>query len=344
MPAETIQRFADQRRISGGPRRDRALVERLRAVRHDPGRVKVVDGAQPLADTTGPLRRVEREHTRRELRHADTAAGARELPGEQPVATPERVDDHDIVGKIQGEINPVPQPPLDAGADDQPVDEYLDIVVPAPLQFQVLVERSDLPVHTDLREAPRPQGRQLLLELTLAPAHDRRQHVDPLVGGTMQHDVEDPVDRLAGDRMATLRTVRDADIGEEQTEIVVDLGDGPDGGARVGAGGLLLDRDGRRQALDQIDIGLLDLLEELPRVGRQRLDVAPLPFRIDGIEGERRLTRPGETGHDDQTVTRQADVNTLQIVDAGAAHLDAVVSHGTVTSRLDISYGQHRHV
>ena len=144
----------------------------------------------------------------------------------------------------------------------------------------------------------------------------------------MQHGLEDQVDRLAGDRTATLRTVRDTNVGEEQTEIVVDLGDGPDGGARVGAGGLLLDRDGRRQALDQIDIRLLDLLEELPRVGRQRLDVAPLPFRINGVEGERRLARPGETGDDDQTVTRQADIDTLQVVDAGAAHLDVIVSHG----------------
>jgi hypothetical protein len=53
----------------------------------------------------------------------------------------------------------------------------------------------------------------------------------------------------------------------EQAQVVVDLGDRADGGARVVAGGLLLDADGRRQALDDVDIGLVHQLQELPRVG-----------------------------------------------------------------------------
>jgi hypothetical protein len=71
--------------------------------------------------------------------------------------------------------------------------------------------------------------------------------------------------------------VRHADVGEEQPEVVVDLGDRADRRPRVGPGRLLLDRDGRRQAVDEIDVRLLHLLEELAGVGRQRLDVAPLP-------------------------------------------------------------------
>ena len=50
----------------------------------------------------------------------------------------------------------------------------------------------------------------------------------------------------------------------------------------------------------RVDVGLLHPLEELPRVGRQRLDVAALPFGVDRVEGERRLSRPADARHDDQ--------------------------------------------
>jgi hypothetical protein len=89
-----------------------------------------------------------------------------------------------------------------------------------------------------------------------------------------------------------VRAIRIADAREQQAQVVVDLGDRADGRARVVAGRLLLDRDRRRQALDQVDVGLLHQLQELPRVGGQRLDVAALPFGVQRVEGERRLARP----------------------------------------------------
>jgi len=54
----------------------------------------------------------------------------------------------------------------------------------------------------------------------------------------------------------------------------------------------LLDRDGRRQAVDLVDVGLLHHLQELPRIGRQRFDVAPLAFGIDGVEASDDLPEP----------------------------------------------------
>src|SRR3712207_9144319 len=62
----------------------------------------------------------------------------------------------------------------------------------------------------------------------------------------------------------------------------------------------LVDRDGRRQALDEVDVGLVHLAEELAGVGRQRLDVAPLALGEDRVEGQARLPRPGQPGEDDQ--------------------------------------------
>ena len=115
--------------------------------------------------------------------------------------------------------------------------------------------------------------------------------------------------------------------GEEQAQVVVDLGDGADGRARVAAGALLVDRDGGREALDLVDVGLLHLAEELARVGRERLDVAALSLGVDRVEGERRLARAGEAGDDDQLVARDLDVDVLEVVLARAAHDDLVNWH-----------------
>ena len=126
---------------------------------------------------------------------------------------------------------------------------------------------------------------------------------------------------------AAARAVRHADVREEQAQVVVDLGDGPDRRARVARRGLLLDGDRGRQALDQVDVGLLHLLEELARVRRQRLDVAALPFGVDGVEGERRLARPRQARDDDEPLARQIDVDVAEVVDAGAAHRNPVMGH-----------------
>jgi len=83
--------------------------------------------------------------------------------------------------------------------------------------------------------------------------------------------------------------VGDPDPGVEEPQVVVDLGDGPDGGAGVAARRLLVDGDGRGQALDEVDVGLVHLPEELAGVGREGLDVAPLALGVDRVEGERRL-------------------------------------------------------
>ena len=97
-------------------------------------------------------------------------------------------------------------------------------------------------------------------------------------------------------------------------------------------GRFLLDRDRRRQALDVIDVGLFHDREELPRIGRQRLDVAALAFGINGVEGQRGLAGTGQAGDHDQAVARQVDVDVLEVVRARAANADHV--HGQDLARI----------
>ena len=128
------------------------------------------------------------------------------------------------------------------------------------------------------------------------------------------------------------RAVRDADAREEQAQVVVDLGHRADGRARVARGRLLVDGDRRGQALDVVDVRLLHLAEELPRVGRQRLDVAALALRVDGVERERALAGAGQAGDDDQLVARDVEVDAAQVVLAGAADGDEVEGHVRILS------------
>ena len=196
------------------------------------------------------------------------------------------------------------------------------------VEADVFLEQSRLPVDARLGEATRPQRLQLFLELPFSPSDDGRQDVDARVLRIGHHEIDDALERLRRDLAAAVGTVRHADVGKEQTQIIVDLGDRADGRAGVRAGRLLLDGDSRRQALDQIDVRLLHLLEKLARVGRQRLDVAPLPFRIQRVERQRRLARARQTGDDHQLVAGDVDVDFLEVVHARAAHRDPIVRHG----------------
>ena len=84
-----------------------------------------------------------------------------------------------------------------------------------------------------------------------------------------------------------------------------------------------------RQALDDIDVGLVHQLQELPRVGRQALDIAPLAFGIQGVEGQARLARARQPGDHHQRIARDVEVDVLQVVRARAAdaELGAVGRH-----------------
>ena len=219
---------------------------------------------------------------------------------------------------------------------DDAVHHHVDVVLVFLVELGRLGDLVELPVDLDALEALLLQLGQLLAVLALAAAHDGRQQVEPRALRQRQHPVDHLLHGLALDRQAGGRRVGHADAGEQQAQVVVDLGDRADGGARVLGGGLLLDGDGRRQPVDVIDVGLLHHLQELARVGRQALHVAPLPLGIDGVEGERGLARARQPREHDQRVARDLEVDILQVVLARAADVDRPmgIAHGDTLPRL----------
>ncbi len=161
-------------------------------------------------------------------------------------------------------------------------------------------------------------------EFALAVANHRRQHHQPGIGRQRQGGVDHLRHALRFQRHPVLGTERRAGAGIQQADVVVDLGDRADRRARVVAGCLLLDADGRAQALDDVDIGLVHQLQKLPRVGRQAFDIASLAFGIQGIEGQARFARSAQPGDHHQLVAWNVEVDIFQIVRARTADPDRI--------------------
>jgi hypothetical protein len=120
--------------------------------------------------------------------------------------------------------------------------------------------------------------------------------------------------------LAALAAERAPDARVQQTHVIVNFGGRADRRARIPDAVLLTDRDCRADSLDAVDVRLLHPLEKLTGIGGQRLDVAPLSFRINRVEGKRRFTRSADTRKDDELAVRQRDVDVLEVVRAGAAN------------------------
>ena len=206
--------------------------------------------------------------------------------------------------------------------------------------FRSSVSAHDLAIDAGADEAALEHVGEEVLVLALLAADDRGEDEEarPLRQG--QDAADDLLARLGRDRPAALRAVALADAGVEHAQVVVNLGDGADGRARVAAGGLLLDADGRRQAAEVVDVGLRQLAEELAGVARQRLDVAPLALGVERVEGQRDFAGAADAGEDDELVARQVEVDVAEVVFAGPADDDGLRFHVSVESRPEKTEGR----
>ena len=194
--------------------------------------------------------------------------------------------------------------------------------------LELLVERRDVrdlvedAVCLHALEAALLQVGQLLPVFALAAADHGREQIQPRPLRQRQHAVHHLAHRLAFDGQPRRGRIRHADARPQQPHVIVNLGDGADGGARVAARRLLLDGNGRRKPVDQVHIGLLHHLQKLPRIGRQALDIAALALGVDRVEGEARLARARQARDDHELLARDIERNVLEIVLARAAHRD----------------------
>ena len=322
-------------------RGDAAVEDGLRRVRNDERRVDAQPRAKAAAGRAGAVGAVEREHPRRELLDRDAAVVAGVVLREEDLALFLRdVCQHETTGERGRDLHGVGQAAVLVGADDNAVDHDLDIVLAVFIERDRLRKVVDAAVHAHA-DIPAAAGIvEHLLVFALSGANDRRQDLHARRLRQRRDLIDDLVDRLAADLLAALRAVRHADTRPEQTQIVVDLRDRADGRARIFAGGLLVDGNGRAHALYGIDVRLVHLAEKLARIRREALHIAPLSLGKDGVERKARLARAGQAGHDDQCIARNFHINVLEIVLPRAFDYN-MIPHGCLRGCLGF-YGQLR--
>ncbi len=154
--AERLERLAHQLAIAARPRRDRAIGERLRLVRHDAARIEIDHRAEPLAVRHAPcgeLKENARGVISGMLRPQSTHASRREnsrSPSSYELMT--TMSSARLSATSIDSVRRRSMPPRTISA----IDDDVDGVVAAPIELDVLFERSELAVDPRLGEAARP--------------------------------------------------------------------------------------------------------------------------------------------------------------------------------------------
>ena len=80
--------------------------------------------------------------------------------------------------------------------------------------------------------------------------------------------------------------------------------------------------DRRRDSGDRVGFGLVEPGEELAGIWRKCFDISPVALGVERVKRERALARAAGTGHHDQAIERQIDVDRFEVVGADAAKGD----------------------
>ena len=104
--------------------------------------------------------------------------------------------------------------------------------------------------------------------------------------GVRLHASDDVLHTLLLHLLATHRTVGTPHSGKEHAHVLVYLGAGAHGGARIAAAHLLLYGYGRGDALNEVAFGLAHTSEELTGITGKAFHIAALTFGIQCVEGK----------------------------------------------------------
>ena len=305
----------------GAPRLDGALGEALAAVRDDQVEINVDGAPEALAELAGTQRAVEREEVGDRIAVGQVARWAMQVLAESQRLTLRQVHRDAALAEAHGLFERVQQAGAAVRLQGQAVDHHLDGSALGQ-GGQVGVEPQHLAVDQQAREAQPLQPQAQRLGGLSADAGVGEADRGGLPAVLLQQRRHDAAGRAALHRLVALPAVQLSHLGEQQPHVVGQLGHGADRGAGVLHRVALVDGDGRRDALDVLDLRLVHALQELPRVGRKALHVAPLPLGVQRVERQAGLARAADAGDDEQLVQRDVQRQVLEVVVLGANDAD----------------------
>ena len=274
---------------------------------------------------TGPAGRAGTLHREHCLRHA----GERRIElchrALKRLQRREHVDH--ALAVIEGAAQRFPQPRLVVRRDAHVRDRQLDGVLVEARQSRPGVGRDERAVHPQVSMALAARPFREIGVVALAIHHQRREqtHARSPVGA--QDSRRDGIHALRLDRHVATRAVLGAELHEQQAQEMVDFGQRGHRALAPAAAGALLDRHRWRNAVDRVNVGTRGRLDELARVGVERLQVAALSFGEHEVEGKSGFAAARDARHDGKAVARDGDVDVLEVVLARMVHVDRVTSN-----------------
>ena len=314
-----------------GPRIDRALVQRERGIGDHAVHVEIDRVAEALAARARAHRRVEAEQNRFRLVKLHAAGLAlksfveTQRRGASPTFAGRAFEDY-FAGLAVADLDGVDQALVQFRPNRQPVHQHEDGLGEVDIQQRLrsgeLEDAAALeqPVEALLSQFEKviPQG------VAGGVVAARKQRVPARALGLHEQPRRHFVHRVLAHARTAIGAERLTHAGVEQAQKVEALRGGGHRGARIARGVLLPDRDGGRDAVDIIHVGLFHALQELARIGGERFHVAPLPLRVDRVERQRRFAGPRHTRDHGQLFVGNRKRNVLEIVDPRTLDPDIV--------------------
>ena len=215
---------------------------------------------------TGTLGVVEGEEPGRQVPDGDAVLRAGKVLAEGHALPADDIDLSDAAGQSQRSFQRIRQTAPDALAHGKAVHHDLHRVLDVLFQRDLFVQVIQIAVDPHTGVAAPPGGIQLLLLRALALASHRSQHLEFGAVLQLEHGIHHLIHGLLADDTAAHRAVGHAHPGIQQAQVIIDLGHGAHGRAGVVAGGLLVNGNGRGQAVDGVHVRLVHLPKELAGV------------------------------------------------------------------------------
>ncbi|OIQ93571.1 hypothetical protein GALL_245310 [mine drainage metagenome] len=307
----TLQVLLRVLETGGLPGLDGALAEALARVGNHQAPVDPQGAAKAAAGVAGAHRRVETEHARAGIAVGDVAMRAVQIGRIAPRrrgglgagrALRKRPHRRAPAAQAQRRFQGLGQARgLDVAGAKAVLHDVQDRIV-ASVDACVALGREPLQ-HVGFGQAGGDAHREGQHQARVARRRRAREHI----GG-------DAGRAVAPHRLPALPAEQAGAAGVEQLEMVGQFGHRPHRGARGAHRVGLVDGDGRQDAADAVDLRPVHAVEELTRVGREGLDIAPLALGIDGVEHERTLAGPRDPGDHDDLPERDVQIEVLQVV------------------------------
>ena len=306
-------------------RQDAAIADVQGHVGHDLVTVDDIDISQSLAMRAGAQGRVEREIVRCRFHVGQSRGGIHERPAIVAYFVGFGIEYHQLsVALLESQVNGVFQAFTVLVGHLQAIDNKFHTVVHIAVQLHAKGDFPQHPIDPDVDVSLLAEILEQVLVVSLAVLDKRGHDVDAVSLVTLHNQRQYLVDGVFHHALSRQVGIGVGSAGIQESQVVIDLGCGAHGAARVAVDRLLPYRDDGTQAGNLVHVGALEHPHHVTGIGREGFQVSALPLGKHGVKCQRRLAAATQPRHYREAVVRNLNVNVLEVVDSCPQHLNTI--------------------